>query len=85
MPPPPPSNPNAYGTLTLHVQPGYTLILVDGQRWPAPGTSDALVIRLSEGRHHVEISRPGFAPFVSDVDIKAGEATPLNVTLVRGS
>jgi hypothetical protein len=85
-PPPPPTDPSAYGTLTLRVQPANgagTVILIDGERWQTPGSSDQLLVRLAEGRHHVEIRRPGFATFVADVDIHRGNATPLNVSLVR--
>jgi hypothetical protein len=98
VPPPPPSyqvppptqpqptDPAAYGTLALKVQPTGgpgTLVLIDGERWQAPSASDQLLVRLAEGKHHVEIRRPGFAAFVTDVEIQRGNATPLNVSLVR--
>jgi hypothetical protein len=86
MPPPPPADPSAYGTLSLKVQPTGgqgTLILIDGERWATSGSSDQLLVRLAEGRHHVEIRKPGFATFSADVDVKRGEGTPLNVSLVR--
>lgn len=102
VPPPPPSyrmpppndltrtpqttDPSAYGTLTLRVQPtngAGTLIMIDGERWQTPSSSDQLLVRLAEGRHHIEIRRPGFATFETDVQIQRGNATPLNVSLVR--
>ena len=85
-PPPPPTDPSAYGTLSLRVQPSAgpgTLILIDGERWATRGTTDQLLVRLAEGKHHVEIRQPGFAPFTTDVDIRRGDSTPLNVSLVR--
>lgn len=81
-----PADPSAYGTLSLRVQPANgagTAILIDGERWQTPTSSEQLLVRLAEGKHHIEIRRPGFATFVSDVDIRRGVATPLNVSLVR--
>jgi hypothetical protein len=89
-PPPPvpsmPTDPSAYGTLSLRVQPSGgmgTLVLIDGERWATPSSSDQLLVRLAEGKHHVEIRRAGFAPFITDVDVQRGASTPLNVSLVR--
>ena len=86
QPPLPPADPSAYGTLSLRVQPANgagTLLLIDGERWQTPSSGDQLLVRLAEGKHHVEIRRPGFATFVTDVEIQRGSATPLNVSLVR--
>jgi hypothetical protein len=86
VPEPLPADPSAYGTLALRVQPSGgpgTVILIDGERWAAPSSGDQLLVRLAEGRHHVEIRRPGFTTFVSDVNVKRGEGSPLNVSLVR--
>jgi hypothetical protein len=85
-PPAPPTDPSAYGTLSLRVQPADgagTQILIDGERWQTPSSSDRLLVRLAEGKHHVEIRRPGFATFVTDVTIQRGNGTPLNVNLVH--
>jgi len=85
-PPPPPTDPAAYGTLALRVQPSGAygaVILIDGQRWAVPGSGDQLLVRLAEGKHHVEIHRLGFAPFAADIDVRRGESTPLNVSLVH--
>jgi hypothetical protein len=85
-PPPQPTDPSAYGTLALRVQPSAgsgTEILIDGERWVTRGASDQLLVRLAEGKHHVEILRPGFVAFTADVDVRRGDSTPLNVSLVR--
>jgi hypothetical protein len=90
MPPPvnpqTPADPSSYGTLALRVQPSGgagTVIMIDGERWAAPGTNDQLLVRLAEGRHHVEVRRPGFATFAADVTVQRGASTPLNVGLIR--
>ena len=38
-------------------------------------------MQLAPGSHHVEIRAPGRRTYVSDVTIRAGETTPLNVSL----
>jgi hypothetical protein len=87
-PPPPPqrADPASYGTLTVRLQPGGgtgTSLTIDGYAWPAPGNGDQLVVRLPEGKHHVQVQRPGYTTFSSDVDVTRGDATPLNVSLQR--
>jgi PEGA domain len=70
------------GTLALRVQPGDATVLVDGEPWSGPKTQDRLVIQLSEGPHRVRIEKPGFQAFVVDVDVRAGETTSFNVSLL---
>jgi len=36
---------------------------------------------LPEGRHTIEIRRQGYRTYITDVDIKRGETTPLDVSL----
>ncbi len=87
-PPPPqqPADPASYGTLTVRLQPGGgqgTSLTIDGYGWPAPGNGDQLVVRLPEGKHHVQVQRSGYVTFSSDVAITRGDSTPLNVSLAR--
>lgn len=70
------------GTLALRVQPSDAAVLVDGEPWKGPITQDRLVIQLTEGPHRVRVERPGFEPFVVDVDLRAGETTSFNVSLL---
>src|SRR5262249_15165871 len=86
-PPPPgrgevrPSNASSFGTLAVRVQPGDAEILVDGEKWRAPDGQERLVIELPEGRHTVEIQKSGYRGYVTEIDIRRGETTPLNVSL----
>jgi hypothetical protein len=84
-PPPPPGAPSEQtsdsGILSLRVQPGNATVLVDGEQWQGPEGSERLLIQLPEGTHHVEIRRDGFQPFSTDVTIRRGETTALNVSL----
>ena len=70
------------GTLALRVQPGDATVLVDGEPWKGPQTQDRLVIQLAEGPHRVRVERSGFQTFVVDVDMRAGETTSFNVSLL---
>jgi hypothetical protein len=40
------------------------------------------VIQLTEGAHRVRVEKPGFQPFTVDVDVRAGETTSFNVSLL---
>jgi hypothetical protein len=70
------------GTLALRVQPGDATVLVDGETWRGPQTQDRLVIQLAAGAHRVRIEKPGFQAFIVDVDVRAGETTSFNVSLL---
>jgi hypothetical protein len=44
---------------------------------------DRLVVQLSPGQHQIEVRKDGYRPFSTDVEIRAGETLPLNVSLGR--
>src|SRR5262245_34726256 len=90
MPPPPRQgpgprsgqpSPTAYGTLSVRVQPIDADISIDGQPWRGPAGQDRLVVDVAEGSHTVEIRKQGYRTYVTQVDIRRGETTPLNVSL----
>jgi hypothetical protein len=70
------------GALALRVQPNDANVLVDGEQWRGPQSQDRVVIQLTDGPHRVRIEKPGFQPFAADVEIRAGETTTLNVSLI---
>jgi hypothetical protein len=70
------------GTLVLRVQPGDATVLIDGEPWRGPQTQDRMVIQLAEGAHRVRVEKSGFQPFAVDVDVRAGETTSFNVSLL---
>lgn len=94
MPPPPPQggapgNPPSrgrqtapdYGSLSVRVQPADAEISIDGESWRGSGSQDRLVIDVAEGSHTVEIRKAGFRAYVTQVEIKRGETSELNVSL----
>jgi hypothetical protein len=91
MPPPPPPqgsdqitvDPRSFGALSLLVQPTDAQILIDGASWSGASGESRMVIQLPEGRHHIEISKDGFAKYVEDVGIQRGRTLSLNVSLIH--
>jgi hypothetical protein len=86
-PPPQPGAPqpgavpsDARGTLSLNVQPNDAEVLVDGTPWRGPG-QDRQLIELPEGRHNIQIRKAGFVGYLTDVQIRRGETTTLDVQL----
>ena len=83
--PPPPSSTadsSRSGTLSIRVQPANAEIHVDGERWRGPEADEHLVVQLSEGTHHVEVQKDGYQKFSADIQVRRGETTPLNVSLL---
>ena len=84
-PPPSSSSPGAQGsatvrgTLELKLQPAGAEVLIDGQPWPSSG--ERLTIDLSEGRHNIQIRKSGYVGYLTDVQIRRGETTSLDVNL----
>lgn len=79
---PPVTPAGEYGVLTLRVQPADARILVNGEEWRSSQPQDRLSLQLGRGRHHLQIEKPGFQAFSGDIDIKAGETSTLNVSLL---
>jgi len=78
--PEPGSRADGYGTLSLRVQPLDAEVRIDGERWD---TSDqgVFAVQVSAGRHRVEISKPGYQRYETEVTVREGEGTPVNVSL----
>jgi hypothetical protein len=76
----PPAAGQGRGTLELTLQPPDAEVLVDGQSWQRTG-ADHVTIDLSAGRHNIQVRKPGFVGYLTDVDIRPSEATTLDVNL----
>jgi len=72
---------SGYGTLSVRVQPIDAEISIDGEPWRGPAGQDRLVVDVAEGSHTIEVRKQGFRTYVTQVDIRRGETTPLNVSL----
>jgi PEGA domain len=90
LPPPPPPTAegqperpdaaNGRGTLALTLQPGDAEVLVDGTPWRTDG-SEHLTLDLTEGHHNIQIRKAGFVGYLTDVQVRRGETTMLDVQL----
>ena len=78
---PRPARRPAYGTLAIKVQPGDAEVSIDGEAWRGPGGQDRLTVEVVEGSHTVEIRKSGYRTYVTQVDVRRGQTTPLNVSL----
>ena len=85
--PPPTTAPGAatradgYGSVTVRVQPADAEVVIDGQVWHGPADRDRLVVDVAEGHHALEIRKAGYRTYVTDIDVRRGEVTTLNVSL----
>ena len=71
------------GQLRLRVDPADASVYVDGA---FRGTGrEAGALRLSPGRHRIEVVRPGYRTSDQEIDVAPGETTQLSVTLERPS
>lgn len=68
------------GRLSLRVQPPDADVLIDGEPWHGTA-ADQIGVDLSEGRHNVQVRKPGFVGYLTDVQVRRGETTTLDVTL----
>jgi hypothetical protein len=64
----------------LNLQPPDADVLVDGQPLRGSG-QERLTIDLSEGGHNVQVRKPGYVGYLTDVQIRRGETTSLDVNL----
>ena len=72
-----------FGTLAVRIQPADAEVLIDGERRHGFEGADRLVVELGAGLHVVEVRRDGYRPYRTDVDVRDGDTTLLNVSLPR--
>lgn len=82
---PPPQQGDRFdaGTLSVRVQPANADVLIDGERWEGPSGDERLVVQVSPGLHHVEVRREGYRTYQSDIEVRPGETSTVNVSLSR--
>ena len=71
----------ATGRLTIQVQPADANVLIDGQPWPASPGQDTVMLDLSEGRHVVQVRKAGYVGYLTEVEVRRGETSTVNVNL----
>jgi len=74
-----------FGTIAISYRPVNAVIYVDGERWASPTPGGPVVIQLLPGRHEVELRAPNHRWYATVVEVRAGQSTPLNVSLSAGT
>ena len=81
---PPSPNASRFGTIAVQVQPAGTTVFIDGEKWDGPKDADErLIIQVPAGHHRVEVERDGYERFVTEIDVRGSDTTPVNVSLTR--
>jgi hypothetical protein len=80
--PPTVSRDGTYGVLALRMQPADGRVFIDSEEWRSSQPQDRLSLQLAAGRHQLRIEKAGFQTFSGDLEIKAGETSTLNVSLL---
>ena len=70
-----------FGTLSIRVVPADAEVFIDGERWAGPATADRLNIRLTTGKHRIEVRKEGLTTYTEDVLIRPSATLTLNVSL----
>jgi len=74
-------SPSDFGSLALRVQPGDASITIDGEPWENSGQNERLIVQLGPGVHTVQIRKDGYRTYMTDVSVRPGETTTLNVAM----
>ena len=69
--------------MAIRVQPSGAEVIVDGESQAGPQGDERLVVQLSEGRHTIEVRRSGYRSYITDVDVRRGQTSPVDVTLAK--
>jgi len=80
---PPPGNRSESGSLSIRVQPANAEVLIDGARWEGAAGDERLVVQVAPGVHHVEARSEGYRTYQSDITVRPGEASTVNISLSR--
>jgi hypothetical protein len=72
-----------FGTIAIRAQPAGSEVTIDGERWTGSAPGAPLLVQVAEGRHRITVQKEGYRPFSTDIDVRFGETTPINVSLSR--
>jgi hypothetical protein len=76
------NEPRGSASLSIRVQPENAEVLIDGERWESSG-DERLVVQVAPGVHHVEVRRDGYRTYASDINVRPGETSNVNISLTR--
>lgn len=70
-----------FGSLALRVQPGDANIMIDGEPWQNSGDNERFTLQLGPGVHNVQIRKDGYRTYMTDITVRPGQTTTLNVAM----
>ena len=80
---PPPGNRAESASLSIRVQPANAEVLIDGERWQGAAGDQRLIVQVAPGLHHVEARSEGYRTYQSDITVRPGETSTVNISLSR--
>ena len=80
---PPPGNRAESASLSIRVQPANAEVFIDGERWQGAAGDQRLVVQVAPGVHHVEARSEGYRTYQSDITVRPGETSTVNISLSR--
>ena len=80
---PPPGDRFESASLSIRVQPANAEVFIDGERWEGAPADERLVVQVAPGVHHIEARREGYRTYQSDVNLRPGETSTVNISLSR--
>ena len=78
-----PRGESTFGAIAIRVQPGDAEVFIDGERWEGPSADEALIVQIAPGGHRIEVRKEGYRSYTSQIDVRAGETSPINISLPR--
>jgi PEGA domain-containing protein len=85
-PPPPGAPPGSLAvstSLSIRVQPANAEVFIDDERWQGPTDDERLTVQVAPGVHHIEVRHDGYRTYQTDVNVRPGETSPVNISLSR--
>ena len=73
----------SFGAIAIRVQPADADVLIDGERWEGPADDEALVLQVAPGSHRIEVRKDGYRGYTAQIDVRAGQTAPINISLPR--
>jgi PEGA domain-containing protein len=75
--------PQSAASLSIRVQPANAEVFIDGERWQGSAGDERLVVQVAPGLHHVEARSEGYRTYQSDITVRPGETSTVNISLSR--
>ena len=80
---PPPGTGVESASLSIRVQPANAEVFIDGERWQGASSDERLIVQVVPGVHHVEARSEGYRTYQSDITVRPGETSTVNISLSR--